>query len=195
MNIFYLDEEPRIAAQYACDQHVVKMIVETAQLLSTAHRILDGKEYIDSSSGRKIRRWALDDYLLDKLFYHATHINHPSAIWVRSNRAAYDWTVRYLYCLCDEYTLRYGKTHKTESLAKAFNLNYPKNLDPSNIFSPPPQTMPEQYKLQDTVEAYRRFYIYDKSKFAKWKHGNIPDWFRSGSRISEESNYDSVAAF
>ena len=49
MNIFVLDKDPHIAAQMHCDRHVPKMIVESAQMLSTAHRLLDGEEYMAPS--------------------------------------------------------------------------------------------------------------------------------------------------
>ena len=80
MNIFYLDPDPKTCAQMHCDKHVTKMIIEYSQLMSTAHRVIDGEEYIDNSSGRKIKRWKLSDIREDVL-YKATHINHPSAIW------------------------------------------------------------------------------------------------------------------
>jgi hypothetical protein len=87
MNIFYLDEDPKICAQYHCDKHVVKMIIEYAQLLSTAHRVLDGFEgYGASKSGnRQVKIWTLHDSR-DEILYKATHVNHPSNIWTRSNK-------------------------------------------------------------------------------------------------------------
>ena len=83
MNIFYVDPDPGTAAQCLVDKHVVKMILESAQLLSTAHRLLDGIEFEGKSkSGRKARRWLLPDSR-DYTMYAATHINHPSAVWCR----------------------------------------------------------------------------------------------------------------
>lgn len=85
MNIFYLSNDPRQAAEWMVDRHVVKMILESAQLLCTAHRIIDGVEYQGSTAtGRKARRWRLNDHR-DLMFYSATHINHPSAVWCRSS--------------------------------------------------------------------------------------------------------------
>ena len=89
MNIFHLDEDYRVAARQHLDKHVVKMIIEYAQLLSTAHRMLDGTQWIDASSGRRIKRWRLDNYCMDGVLYKASHINHPSAIWVRQNNSQY----------------------------------------------------------------------------------------------------------
>ena len=80
MNIFYIDKDPVQAAEWMVDKHVVKMILESAQLLCTAHRFLDGTEYVDATSGRRIKRWMLSD-ARESVLYSATHINHPSAIW------------------------------------------------------------------------------------------------------------------
>ena len=78
MNIFYIHTDPRMCAEWSVDSHCVKMILESAQLLSTAHRVLDGVQYIDASSGRKIKRWQLAG-VHDSLLYSATHVNHPCA--------------------------------------------------------------------------------------------------------------------
>jgi hypothetical protein len=92
MNIFYLDEDPKICAQYHCDKHVVKMIIEYAQLLSTAHRVLDGFEgYGSSKSGnRQVKIWTIHDSR-DEILYKATHVNHPSNIWTRSSVKNYHY--------------------------------------------------------------------------------------------------------
>ena len=104
MNIFYLHKDPVVCAPLHCDKHVVKMIIEYAQMLSTAHRMLDGKEYIDASSGRRIRRWRHPNSNMDGVLYKASHINHPSAIWVRASVNNYQWTLRLWQQLCFEYT-------------------------------------------------------------------------------------------
>ena len=158
MNIFYLSHDPDDAARYQCDKHVVKMILETAQLLSTAHRELDGDHYADLVG-----------------LYKRTHKNHPSAIWVRESSEHYTWTYKHMCALCDEYTRRYGKIHATARLighlAKA-----PRNI-PSVPFVAPPQCMPDEYKQDDTVEAYRAYYNGDKAYMAKWAHSETPAWF------------------
>lgn len=67
MNIFTTNDCPIISAQEMCDKHVVKMIVEYAQLMSTAHRVLDGQEYYDKTkAGRRIKRWLHPDEYLEK---------------------------------------------------------------------------------------------------------------------------------
>ena len=81
MNIFYLNEQPQPCAEMHCDKHVVKMIIEYAQLLSTCHRVLDGEEYYDkTANGRRIKRWKMDDPFMEACLYKASHVNHPSNI-------------------------------------------------------------------------------------------------------------------
>ena len=112
LNIFYVDSDPIEAAQSLVDKHVVKMILESAQLLSTAHRIIDGREIEGvSKSGRKARRWILDD-AREPVLYTATHVNHPSAIWARTSILNYNWLADHFFALLNEYTYRYDKHHK-----------------------------------------------------------------------------------
>mgnify|MGYP001485245829 CR=1 FL=1 len=107
MNLFYLHEDPWRSAELHCDKHVVKMIIEYAQMLSTAHRMLDGNQYTDSSSGRRIQRWELENTNMDEVLYKASHINHPSTRWVRENAVQYQYAYDMFTALCDEYTYRY----------------------------------------------------------------------------------------
>lgn len=158
MNIFYLDEDPAVAAISHCDKHCVKMILETAQLLSTAHRVCDGDEYADEQG-----------------LYRATHKNHPSAIWVRETVTNYAWTYKLLTALCAEYTARYGKVHSTERLLKA--LRYPPQNMGAGKFKPPPQCMPDECKHEDTVTAYRTYYLKEKIGIAEWRHSHPPKWW------------------
>ena len=158
MNIFYLDRDPVVAAKMHCDKHVVKMILESAQMLSTAHRVLDGDEYAD-----------------ERGLYKMAHKNHPSTIWVRTSTDNYMWLNRLFGALCKEYTYRYGKHHASERLlvplAKA-----PNGLD-FNGFTDPPQCMPELCKGEDTVLAYQNYYIIEKSNLLKWTKRSGPEFF------------------
>ena len=95
MNIFYLSENPRECAEFHCDRHVLKMIIEMGQLMSTAHRVLDGQPYIDkTANGRSIKRWRLSDEL-ENVLMKASHINHPSGVWTRTNHENYNCRI---YC-------------------------------------------------------------------------------------------------
>ena len=150
MNIFFLDECPIKAAQMQCDRHVVKMILESAQLLSTAHRELDGDEHADEVG-----------------LYKRTHKNHPSAVWARQSNSHYYWLHEHFLALCDEYSYRYGKTHLSDTKFRVALYSSPDNC-PANEWVDPPQCMPDMYKHGDTVIAYRSYYRLDKS---------VNDWF------------------
>lgn len=177
MNIFYLDSNAELAARYHCNKHNVKMILETAQLLSTAHRILDGELYIDSSSGRKKKRWRLEDSFMNESIYSATHINHPSAVWVRQSSHHYIWANNLLEELCKEYTYRYKKIHKIQRTGLMHVLKtIPKNIK-DNGFSEPPQAMPDDCKIiGDSVTSYRNYYFNHKRNMLQWKNREVPNW-------------------
>ena len=190
MNIFYINESLELCAQQHADKHVVKMIIEYSQLLSTAHRVLDGTEYTDfTANGRRIKRWRLDDDKLENSLYKATHINHPSAIWCRENKSNYYWLANLFSLLCEEYRYRYGKTHACERLSSTLALA-PKNI-PAGDFFPPTPAMPVHCKVLaanpvsgrkcDVLESYRKYYIMEKKSFAKWKNRNTPEWFANAS--------------
>jgi hypothetical protein len=175
MNIFYLDSNVAKCAEYHNDKHVVKMILEYAQLLSTAHRVLDGKEYVDASSGRKIKRWRLEDAAVEAELYKATHINHPSAVWVRQSNNNYNWLVCLFQSLLLEYTHRYGKHHACERLV--YWLRKPPANIPVGYLTQPTPAMPDEYKVPDSVQSYRNYYIGAKKSMANWKKRPVPDWW------------------
>ena len=159
MNIFYLDRDPKIAAQMMCDKHVVKMILESAQMLSTAHRVIDG------------------DYRADLIgMYKTAHKNHPSTKWVRASKENYNWLWLHFDALLKEYTHRYGKHHATERLR---NISFmpPLNTEIGVPFTDPPQCMPDYCKGDDTVSAYQTYYIVEKADYATWKKREKPGWF------------------
>ena len=176
MNIFYIHTDPKICAEWAVDSHCVKMILESAQLLSTAHRMLDGVQYIDASSGRKIKRWRLSD-AREPVLYSATHINHPSAVWARESNNNYNWLWCYLDEHCREYTHRYGKIHKVESSGlKGMLACLPNNI-PVGYKTQPPSAMDTKYIIsEDAVENYRNYYKYGKAHLHKWKNRRPPSW-------------------
>lgn len=176
MNIFYVHEDTKICAKQHLDKHVVKMILEYAQLLSTAHRLLDGYEYEGKSiSGRKAMRWKLDDSREDNL-YMASHMKHPSGIWCRANLSNYTWLYNLWRDLMREYTFRYGKHHVAERLIPFLDIP-PKNITEGDQ-TLMAQCMPEQYKVPgDSIQAYHNYYVGDKQRFAVWTNRPIPDWY------------------
>lgn len=142
MNIFFLHLIPSICAIYHVDRHVVKMILETAQLLCTAIWV-SGKEAP----------------------YKKTHENHPSAIWARKSKANWLWLKKLGIALCEEYRFRYGKIHKSESIIRA--LECPEL--PDDEFTSPTPAMPDKYKCDCSLKSYRNYYLFGKVHLHLWK--------------------------
>ena len=178
MNIFVLDKNPQVAAQMHCDKHVVKMIVESAQMLSTAHRVLDGEQYTElSANNRRIKRWKSPHKLLEEMLYKASFVGHPCTQWVMKNNKNYYWLVEHAYELCKEYTRRYGKVHKSEDLISFIRFRKPENIAIAESITPFAQAMPEKYKNPNAVEAYRAYYLGEKTAFAEWNYSETPSWY------------------
>jgi len=176
MNIFYLHNDPVQCAQQHCDKHVVKMIIEYAQLLSTAHRILDGSCVLGyTKSGRSIKRYVLSDWR-DHTLYLASHINHPDNVWLRESSGNYTYLYELFVALCEEYTHRYGKVHATDTKLRTLLATAPKNI-PIGPMTELPQAMPDHCKHSNVVTAYKNYYIQEKKNFAKWKNRSTPKWF------------------
>jgi hypothetical protein len=176
MNIFYLDHDQQKCAEWSVDSHCVKMILESAQLLSTAHRVLDGHEYIDDGGKRKVKRWRLDDDRNAQL-YSATHVNHPSAVWCRETEANYLWLWSLLREYCKEYTYRYGKTHKVEADGLLYDLRYTPHNTPLIYFTEPPSAMDPKYIIsKDPIINYRNYYKVGKVHLHRWKNRQPPEW-------------------
>jgi len=160
-----------------CDKHVVKMIIEYAQLMSTAHRMLDGTEYYGKTkNGRKIKRWEHPKPYMENALYKASHVNHPSAIWCRANHENYNWLYNMWLELCYEYTHRYGKTHLCETKLRDVLCQLPENI-PTGKFTQPTPAMPDIYKREDSIMAYRNYYMGAKKAFASWKNREAPIWY------------------
>lgn len=176
MNIFYLDNDVSRCAKMHNDKHCVKMILEYAQLLSTAHRVLDGVESVTVSNNRKKKLWVLNDDR-DSNIYTATHINHPSAIWARDCADNYWWLFNLWLELMDEYTYRYGKEHACGRLI-GYLSKLPNNISTSKKFYPPTPAMPQECIVSgDSLKSYRLYYNQNKVHLAKWKNRPIPEWF------------------
>ena len=155
MNIFFLDEDPTMSAQYHVDKHVVKMILETAQLLCGVHHAT-----------------APDNTYVP---YKLSHKNHPCSIWARTSLSNYLYLCELGLELCKEYTYRYGKRHKSQDVIEWCLINKP-NV-PDVEFTEPAKAMPDEYKVGDVVQSYRNYYMGAKSGFANWKNREKPFWF------------------
>ena len=154
MNIFVLDKEVEKCAEYHCDKHVIKMILESAQMLSAVVR-LNGHD----------------------IGYKLTHKNHPCTIWARESLSNYNWLVRLTRLLNYEYRYRYDKdvNHKSYDLVKTLPIP---DL-PDIGLTPFAQAMPEQYKNKNAVKAYRDYYINEKSSFLTWTKRKKPKWINN----------------
>lgn len=148
MNIFVLDENPVLAAQYHCDKHVVKMVLETAQILSTISK-LGG--------------------------YRPTHQKHPCVIWAKTSQANYDWLVELGLALAAEYTFRYDKIHKSQAVIEACSVFADLPDIGLTVFK---QCMPTYcIRYKDPVAGYRTYYMKEKRHFCTWKRRGKPDWW------------------
>ena len=148
MNLFYLDRNIQQAVRYHCDKHVVKMCLETAQLLCTA-----------------LHRYEIPSP------YKPTHKNHPMTLWTGDSVQHFCWLKLFGLALCAEYTWRYAKIHASENVIKSLPTA---PSFPDEGWRDPPQSMPDKYKVHDVIEAYRHFYRAEKNTFATWKKRPIP---------------------
>ena len=181
MNIFLLDESPGVAARMHCDKHVPKMIVESAQMLSTAHRMLDGVfEKRPSKSGKTMSKyWCLPDER-ESIMYKAVHMHDPCTVWTTQSNNNYTWHWVHFAALCDEYAYRYGKVHATDKLLRKALQSLPRNI-PIGYLTPQPLAMksnPECMNESDVVGSYRSFYQTKQARFKMvWTKREVPKWF------------------
>ena len=156
MNIFALDHDPNTAATYHCDKHVIKMILETAQLLSTA---------VHTHATHVHRELADVGYA-----YKPTHRNHPCAVWARETRGNFEWLCELGFALVQEHVLRYApkRTHKSLNVIGFLSARGACRM-PSGACTPFAQAMPPQYKGTDSVIAYHRYYAGEKRLIATYR--------------------------
>lgn len=195
------------------------MILEYAQLLSTAHRLIDGKPatFVDPD-GRKRKFMLLDTervelvkhvvpyfdevtgeqvstmdvwkhVIVNPVCYSVTHANHPSAVWARTNQCNYLWLVELFKACLAEYTYRYGKVHATSRLDEFFTTP-PKNIFIAQARSPFPQAMPDQFKAADAIRAYQNYYLGSKASLARWTNRPAPGWFSTNYEGFHASNFE-----
>ena len=182
MNIFYVDKDPAIAAQMMCDKHIIKMILESAQMLCTAKRVLDGTPYDDKTkNGRKIKRWRLDNPNEESIIYKAGWLRHPSTQWVMKSAYNYIWLYKHMMAMNDEYKLRYNHTKDHVAIQKLGVIlsSPPKNAKINKIATDPQPAMPDECKVPgDAVQSYRNYYVMKKRRFATWKApSTVPEWY------------------
>lgn len=154
MNIFYLDNHVKECAKAHCDKHVVKMILETAQLLSTAHHVLGGNGAV----------------------YKKTHENHPCAKWVRESAGNYFWAWGLMIALGKEYKFRFGRDHKTIVDHERTLFQPPNELH--GLPTVPPLAMPDACKIGGAIDSYRQYYLTEKKELLHYTRREPPEWMR-----------------
>lgn len=164
MNIFVLHENPTIAAQMQCDKHVVKMTLESAQMLSTVHRLLDGDECIGAD-----------------ILYKVAHPKHPCTLWTMESRSNYEWHYNHFVSLCEEYSYRYGKEHLSDVKLRQILSHAPRNIPEGGLttFRLAMGSNPECLRIKNPIDAYRAFYQTKQDRFVmKWSKRTPPVWFQ-----------------
>ena len=163
MNIFFLDETPELSAKMLCDKHVPKMLLESAQMLSTAVRKYEKET---------------DTTPLAEPIYKSAYPNHPMTIWVSETLGNFTWALYNAFCINNEYEYRFKKNHKSYKVIKnIIDFELMAHI-PDGDFTDPPQCMPDEYKDNDYVTAYRNYYKGEKKYFAKWEKGRQqPEWW------------------
>ena len=155
MNLFILDNDINLCAQMACDKHVVKMPLETAQMLCTAHHLYN------------------PDNPMLPLLYKETHKNHPCTKWVCESATNYLWTYMFWLAQCEEYSHRFHKHHLTHQKYAKILAEIPPNI-PAGKQTPFAQAMPDEYKNDDAVTAYRDYYTNEKAHILQYNNGRSP---------------------
>jgi hypothetical protein len=159
MNIFVLDWDVKKCAEYHNDKHVIKMILESSQLLCGVHHMTSS----NPTSTLQVP-------------YKLSHKNHPCSIWARESLTNYFWLCELGLELSKEYSYRYGKRHKSQDVIEWCITNKPTIVDKG--FTEPARAMPDMYKVKSVVESYRNYYNGEKASFSKWKNRETPYWFK-----------------
>ena len=153
MNIFILDYDPKKSALFQCDKHIVKMPLETAQILCST-------------------------FEKESAPYKRTHYNHPCSIWARESKKNYLWLIEHGIALCNEYTYRYGKNHKSKEVIFWCKRNISKLKFPKKQKTRFQLCFDQKYNIGNAVESYRQYYKNEKRHIAQWKKNrSAPIWF------------------
>ena len=187
MNRFIIEASPEACAMSLCNSHVVKMVLEEGQMLSTVHRVVDGKEITGKTkSGRNQKQWVLHDRR-ESTLYKACHVNHPCTIWARETTANYNWAVDFFEAVSKEYTWRYEKNHATHFKLSRLLKNPPNNIDRSLELTPFPLAMgaaPYCIDEENPIQSYRDYYWSKRENFDMvWTKREQPSWFKSTKRF------------
>lgn len=162
MNIFFLDQDPAVAARYACDAHVCKMVLESAQIMSTVHWIADCS-VAEAAYGRS-------------LIYAPTHPSHPSVLWAARSSSNWRWLREHCLALSDERLWRFPHYNHHNSTAVAFHMPEP-DLPDLGLTEFAVGFVPRHLYPADPVQAYRLYYMLEKRHLARWTRRDAPAWW------------------
>lgn len=181
MNIFRLSDDPAEVARFQCNAHAVKMITESAQMLSTSHRMIDGySEPRITKTGKVSKRLKYTHPTLDHVLYKSVHETHPCTVWTNMSDSNYMWHYKLFIAMCDEYTYRYGKVHACDRKFRDLFSTPPENI-PVGPETPQLLAMnehPECIFPNDPIKSYRMFYQTKQTRFPmRWTKRDVPDWF------------------
>lgn len=155
MNVFWLDDDPRLAARYHCDQHVNKLLLEAAQVMCTAAR---------------------ENGFEAEFLYRSTHVEHPVTQWATESRANWLRLREHAEALNAEFVERYDKDEDHASWQVIERIN-PDDLEfPTTEPTARPQAMPDEYHREDPIDAYRAYYAGEKAEWAEWQYTDRPPW-------------------
>lgn len=171
MNVFFLDSDPSVCAHEHVDSHCIKMILESGQIMATAHHLAGGEPPPGT--------------------FKPTHVHHPCCKWAASSIQNYQWLGELGMHLCREYTERYGRVHARQDTIVLLAATPPRIQ--SIGFTSPAQAMPDELRMDDPILAYRRYYNEYKSQTMRmvWKHGDIPVWYRPLIEVDGKPQGDS----
>ena len=165
MNRFIIEDSVDAIAKSLCDQHIVKMPLEEAQMLCTT-------------------LWThAPDYAEQYNLYKPVHQKHPCTLWAMECRMNYEYAFSLYDAMLREYTHRYGKHHGAGKHYRALKAGSCFLPDWTNFVTPHPQCFSglDHLKTDENwpIQAYRAFYRVDKTKFARYNKGrNMPQWMK-----------------
>lgn len=162
MNIFILDNNIKKSVQYYCDKHIVKMLTETCQMLSTVYRLNN------------------ESKIIPEFIYKITHKNHPCTLWLRKCGENWQYGIKLGQNLYREYQYRYNKPEKHQKAKQILDYLSKKEINlPINVkITPFAQAMPEKYRSKNAIKSYRNYYIGEKQHIFTWTKRNKPIWIK-----------------
>jgi len=189
LNILWLDDDPSVAAQQHCDRHVPKMIMETAQILSSVWHVqagvhagaawtqvlsVDWLPPTQAAPPREIDWFSVT--LCGQRIYRARHTIHPAVAWACQYGGNYDWLYKLGMALLAEYEYRFGRLHACMPVLRTLELMPPPLLKTADQFCDGRIIMPAEIAAEEVVESYRNYYRKSKLNSLQYTRRKPPTW-------------------